>query len=199
MKRMFAVCIMALQCTVAAAVAQSPEIEIILTADNAAQRAARDQLRRILDQYDLKSWYFTRQVRIVEQETPHSHPVLTLNTGSLDDDAAQLATFLHEQLHWRVDELNDPKAKAAIEEFRTIYPNAPGREGGGARSQFSTYLHLIVCDMELQSLSRTFGESKARAVLAAWKHYPWIYGKVLNDPQVREVTRKHGFTAPSDT
>jgi hypothetical protein len=126
-------------------------------------------------------------------QTPHSHPVLTLNTRY--SDLPLLATFLHEQMHWRVDELKDEHAKAAMAEFRRLFPDAPGREGGGARDVFSTYLHLIVCDLELQAVTQLVGESQARQVLREWTHYPWIYSRVLEDPQIREVNRRHGFIA----
>ena len=41
--------------------------------------------------------------RIETGVIPHSHPVLTLNTQYIDRDTLQIATFVHEQLHWFFD------------------------------------------------------------------------------------------------
>ena len=58
-------------------------------------------------------------------------------------------------------------------------------------------MHLIVCDLELQAMTQLIGEERARTLLAGTSFYQWIYGKVLNDPRVREVTREWGFSSPT--
>jgi hypothetical protein len=173
--------------------AQSVAVTIELKNGTPAESATRDQLRRLLAAYDLQPWTYTRSVLIDERSTPHSHPVLTVHTAYPDRDDALLATFLHEQMHWRVDELNDEKAKSAMAEFLRLFPDAPGRAGGGARDQASTLLHLIVCDLELAVMTRLVGESRARAVLRSYTHYPWVYERVLNDPRIRAVNTKWGW------
>src|SRR5262245_53037606 len=75
-------------------------IDIRLQSGTPIEERGRDQLRRLLRAYDLHKWLFTRDVLIQSGVIPHSHPVLTLNTRYVDDDTAQLATFVHEQLHW---------------------------------------------------------------------------------------------------
>jgi hypothetical protein len=75
-------------------------IDIRLQSGTPLEERGRDQLRRLLRTYDLHKWLFTRDVLIQSGVIPHSHPVLTLNTRYVDDDTAQLATFVHEQLHW---------------------------------------------------------------------------------------------------
>jgi hypothetical protein len=82
-----------------------------------------------------------------------------------------------------------------MEDFARLYPDAPDRSGGGANDVESTYRHLVVCDLELQGMTRLVGEARARKVLAAMTHYEWIYEKVLSDPRVREVNERHGFVA----
>lgn len=154
------------------------------------------QLHRILETWDLERWIFTDRVRIESRVVPHSHPVLTLNTNMIDEDELQLATFLHESFHWFVNEHPEAEA-AAIEEFRELFPDAPGREGGGARDQNSTYLHLIVCDLELQAVAELLGEARAREVLEGWDHYPWVYERVLTDPRIHEINARHGLVPPS--
>jgi hypothetical protein len=73
-------------------------LDIVLANDTPRERAARDQLRRLIAAHDLRGWVFTNQIRIEQGAIPQSHPVLTLNTRHLDDDDRALAAFLHEQL-----------------------------------------------------------------------------------------------------
>src|SRR5690242_10916965 len=75
-------------------------IDIRLHTGTPLEERGRDQLRRLLRTYDLHKWLFTRDILIQSGVIPHSHPVLTLNTRYLVDDTAELATFVHEQLHW---------------------------------------------------------------------------------------------------
>jgi hypothetical protein len=72
-------------------------VEIRLHRGTPLEERARDQLRRVLRTYDLRKWLFTRDVLIQSDVIPHSHQVLTLNTHYVDDDIAQLSTFVHEQ------------------------------------------------------------------------------------------------------
>ena len=97
---------------------------------------------------------------------PHSHPVLTLNTRYLDDQhTAQLATFVHEQIHWFLaDHMDCAKTDAALTELRVLYPTVPTELPTGARGERSTYLHLIVCTLELQALTELLGAERTAAV-----------------------------------
>jgi hypothetical protein len=75
-------------------------MDLRLHSGTALEEQGRQQLARILKTHDLTKWLFTPVVVIQSRVIPQSHPVLTLNTQYLDDDIAQLATFVHEQLHW---------------------------------------------------------------------------------------------------
>lgn len=175
--------------------AQPPELQIRLEHGSEAEALTRDQLLRLVREYDVGRWLFTRTIRIDERQIPHSHPVLTLHTRHLGDDMHLLSTFIHEQFHWFVAE-RDAQRDSAIGEFRAKWPEVPVGDGRGARDEFSTYLHLIVCDMELQGMERLVGRDRAVATLDGITHYRWIYDRVLSDPAVREVTRRWGFIVP---
>src|SRR5262245_22355526 len=126
-------------------------IDIRLQSGTPLEERGRDQLRRLLHTYDLHTWLFTRVVLIQSGVIPHSHPVLTLNTRYVDDDTAQLATFVHAQLHWFLtDHVERAKTGAALTELRALYPTVPTALPKGAMGERSTYLHLIVCHLELQ-------------------------------------------------
>lgn len=156
---------------------------------------AKKQIERIAFSFPIKKWMFTDTVAIDSKAIPRSHPVLTLNTGYLQNDTAQLATFLHEQFHWMLA-ANRSGMQKTIQEFEKEFPGAPAELPQGARDQFSSYLHLIVCYLELESLKQLVGEASARRVLQGWKHYTWIYDKVLNDPRVSEINQANGWVAP---
>ncbi len=129
---------------------------------------------------------------------PHSHPVLTLNTRYVENDRTQLATFLHEQLHWFLtDHVPEERVEAATAELRETYPSVPAKPPEGARDEESTYLHLVVGSLELQALTEVVGETAAREELGAVDHYTWGYGTILRDSaRLRELLARHGLVVP---
>ncbi|HJU90875.1 MAG TPA: hypothetical protein VJ672_15910 [Gemmatimonadaceae bacterium] len=179
------------------AIAQSPaELEIELANDGDEEQRAREQLRRIVRNFDLSPWLFTRRVRVEAGVIPHSHPVLTVNTRYLDNDTAQVATFVHEQLHWFFVE-HESRTDSAMAELARRYPDAPDRPPEGARNKHSTYLHLLVCTLEYDAMRAMVGDEGARRTLGGWRHYRWVYRTVLEQPDsIRRVLRAHGLDAP---
>ena len=179
---------------IAVAFASTP-FTVELGEGSESEKAARTQLLRLVDEYDVHRWLFTDKVLIDDgQWIPHSHPVLTLNSRYLEDDLSQLATFLHEQFHWYAAE-RQGQVESAIAEFRVLFPDVPSGRAG-ARSEYSTYLHLIICDLELGALQELVGDAKARSVLNRWHHYTWIYDQVLNNPEIRPINVKNGLVPP---
>lgn len=169
------------------------QIQVTLANDTEAERETRAQLLRLVEEYDVDPWLYTTRVRIDETQIPHSHPVLTLHTRHLGDDHGLLSAFLHEQLHWLEEGETLDAFRAAMADYEEIYPEVPDPDAGGARDPESTYRHLLVCDLELQAMTRLVGEEAARVLLASITHYEWIYERVLTDPRVREVAARHGF------
>jgi hypothetical protein len=181
---------------VAPALARTQAVNITLVNGSADEQRAKEQLERLLAAYDVDAWIFTREVRIEAGVVPHSHPTLTLDTGSLDDDDGALSGFLHEQFHWYANQIDDI-TDAVTAEFAEVLPDAPdGPEEGGARDRTSTYLHLMVCDLELQAMTELVGEARARAVIEGYGHYAWIYDQVLHNPVVRRINERHGAVVP---
>ena len=160
----------------------------------------KEQLQRLLKAYDLSRWIFTKSVLIDESVIPHSHPILTLHTRHLKDDALLLSTFIHEQAHWNITQR--PGSRQAIDELRTLFPKVPvvGREG--AQNEQSTYLHLLVCYLEYRGVEAVLGERKARQVTEFWStdHYTWIYRTVLERKrEIGDIAFKYKLipTAPN--
>ncbi|MGH2376078.1 MAG: cupin domain-containing protein [bacterium] len=167
---------------------------IYMASGSEREQLASAQLERLLIEYDLTRWAFTTHIRIDgSAPIPYSHPVLTLNARYHDHDGLALATFLHEQIHWFVTE-RWSTARAAIEEFRQLYPHAPNTPPEGAQDESSTYLHLIVNYQEFTALRELLGADAARRILEFWQHYTWIYRTVLNDTnQIAAVVARHGL------
>ncbi len=165
----------------------------ISTSGREDEQAAAEQLHRLTATYDLAPFIYTDKVVMDWDAIPHSHPVLTLNTKYLDNDRAQLATFLHEQMHWYV--LRDRKALyALVEELESVYPEVPVGNREGAKDEWSTYLHLVVNRLELDAVESLLGEEAAREVAAEKRVYKWIYRTVVDDrDSLTALIRKYGF------
>lgn len=177
--------------TTAVAQKDGLRFDITLERDSERERATAEQLRRTLQEYDVGRWVYTRRIHIDERSIPHSHPVLTVHTRHLGAEHGLLATFVHEQFHW-LEEGNE-HFRDAMSTFAEAYPDAPAGGPEGARDLASTYRHLLVCDLEFQAMTKLVGERRARGILAANRHYTWIYDRVLHDPMVREIVTAHGF------
>ncbi len=169
------------------------QLDVRLANDSDAERATRARLLALVEEHDVSDWIYTTEILIDQDQIPHSHPVLTLHTRSLGDDDMLVSTFIHEQFHWLEEGEASVAFRAAMADFERMYPDAPAREGGGARDVESTYRHLIVCDLEFQGMTRLIGEARARELLTRITHYEWIYERVLTDQRVREVNERHGF------
>jgi hypothetical protein len=172
------------------------DLQVSLKSNTEKERQKNSQLEKLLKQYDLSKWTFTRRILIDEQtRIPHSHPVLTLNTNQLDDDLATLSTFIHEQIHW-FEEAKSTQRDKAIEELRAMYPEAPSGPPEGARDRDSTYLHLIVCYLEYVGMKELVGTERAKQVIEASskRFYKWVYRTVLSDEsKLKAVLEKQGL------
>ena len=74
-------------------------INIELKNGTYVERETKAQLERLLKSHDLQKYTFTHDVLIDEQDTPHSHPVLTLHARHKTPDDLLLSTYVHLQLH----------------------------------------------------------------------------------------------------
>lgn len=175
---------------------KSELIEISLKHNNDADEiATKNQMQRLVKQYDVSKWIFTKKIEIDREAIPHSHPVLTLSIRHLKDDELLLSTFVHEQIHWFIEERAEQK-KSAVADLRTIFPKVPVGYPEGAQDEESSYYHLLVCYLEYQADRKLFGELKARQIIDFWTtdHYTWIYKQILNEERkIGGVVRKNNL------
>jgi hypothetical protein len=185
-----------LSCVVALAMSQAAfgraNLEITLKQNTADEARTRDQLRRLLATYDVSPWIYTTSIVIDERAIPFSHPVLTLNTRHAKDDDLLLSTFVHEQLHWFLAGRRDA-TELAIADLRKLFPTVPAGGTAGARDEYSTYLHLLVCYLEQQADFRVLGELRTKQVMDFWAtdHYTWVYQMVIGrSKEIGQIMRE---------
>jgi len=111
-----------------------------------------------------------------------------------NDDNLLLSNFVHEQFHWWLV-THQQQTDAAISELRGLFPNLPVGGLDGAVNEGSSYLHLIVIDLEWQGDKALLGDKTAADVMAFWKgdHYRVLYRTVLeSEDVVGRVVGRHG-------
>jgi hypothetical protein len=165
---------------VATAAAQGPAIKIELAHGTEREHRTRDTLQRTLAIYDLKKYTFTKRVVIEERAINHAFPVLTLNVGFASSPDDLLSSYIHEQLHWHLRDL-ESRQRSAVAELRRWYPRVPVGLPEGAENEYSTYGHLVDCYLEIQADRELLGPTRATAVIANKPYYTWIYSTILRD------------------
>jgi hypothetical protein len=166
-------------------------LEIIEVKPNKWTSIMKQNMLQLAQVYDLTPFLFTKKIQVESFVIPHSHPVLTLNTKNAQEPKKILSVWLHEELHWWLEK-NPKAANLAIGELKKIYPKAPV----DPKKPISTYVHLIICYLELKSLGHYIGEREARGIVSEImkkdKIYPWVYFQVLNrDFAIKKVVEKH--------
>ena len=163
-----------------------PEFRIDIDLGHAEREAQRirDLLAALRQRHDLSRYEYTRLVQIVPAGPTHSHPILTLGTRFAESEDHLLATYLHEQMHWYLWRLggvdHDPVAPF-FDELVRRYPKALTRLPEGARNYEQTYIHLVVCWLEIAAATDLIGEERAHALCDTHWGYRWIYRTVRRD------------------
>jgi hypothetical protein len=161
--------------------AAAPAMKITLKHGTEREARTKAQLERVLSDYDLSKYTFTREVVIEEQAINHAFPVLTLNVRAFADSEDELlSSFVHEQLHWHLRD-RGPAMQNAVAELRRVYPHVPVGGQEGAETEYSTYGHLVDCYLELVADRKLIGPERTAAVVADKGHYTWIYATVIRD------------------
>ncbi len=156
----------------------------------------RDLLTALRRRHDLSRFEFTRHVQIVPAGPTHSHPILTLGTRFAETEDLLLSTYLHEQMHWYLWRLGGPDHDPVAPFFDELvrrYPKAPTKLPEGARSYEQTYVHLVVCWLEVAAMSELIGRERAHALADTQWGYRWIYRTVIADAEpLRNLYAEHG-------
>lgn len=154
-------------------------------------------LKALRTTHPIQKWEITDKVHIDQATIPHSHPVLTLHTrhnGPNDIDQL-LSTYIHEQLHWQLDR-NNQATHDAVAELKELFLDVPVGHPEGGRDEFSTYIHLLVCYLELDAIAQLLSEERYNRVVDFWTndHYTWIYKQVVDrNQEIGTIVEKYGL------
>jgi len=164
----------------------SSEVRILVDLDHAEREGRRvaELLAALRRRHDLSRYEYTRLVLIQPAGSTHSHPILTLGTRFAENEDLLLSTYLHEQMHWYLWRLGGPDHDPVAPFFDELvrrYPKAPTRLPEAARSYEQTYLHIVVCWLEIMAATELVGRERAAAIATAPWGYRWIYRTVLED------------------
>jgi hypothetical protein len=147
----------------------------------------------LISSYDLSKYTFTKDVTIDRGAMNHAFPELTLNARFADVPDDLLSSYIHEQLHWYL-RVHDTQQKAAINELRRMYPNAPVGLPEGAESAYSTYGHLVDCYLEIEADRKLMGPERTMTTIRNKGHYTWIYETILRDEaRIAAVVDEHNL------
>lgn len=188
----FLICLGALALS---AIASASDLEISTKHGDERELKTKALVEAFDISHDLEKWTFTDKIFINRKSIPHSHPVLTLHTRHNGQPDMLLSTYLHEQIHWFLD-AEIEKTDAAIEELKTIFKDVPVGRPNGARSEYSTYLHLLVCFLEIDAVSQLLSADRADKVLNYFKqdHYIWVYQQVdEKNAEIGAIVDKYGL------
>lgn len=153
-------------------------VVITLANDTRKEQRTKALLERILVKYDLERYIFTDKIVVEQGVISHSEPVLTINTLWYENEHHLLATFIHEQLHWFFKQHNE-QVFAAIAELRKLFPEVPVGRPEGAKTEKSSYLHLLLNRLEFLGLDQFLGKDAAERVMQEKPYYTWIYEQIL--------------------
>ncbi len=166
--------------------AEKGRLRVDIDLEHAAREAGRvaRMLSRLRSRHNLSHFEYTRHVRVVPASQTYSHPILTLGTRFAETEDHLLSTYLHEQMHWYLWRLGGPDhdpIEQFFDELVRRYPKAPTQLPEGARSYEQTYLHIVVCFLELKAVSEFIGFDRAAELAKTQFGYRWIYKTVLRD------------------
>lgn len=174
--------------------ASSTDAHLVISLENGneSEKRAKLLLEEFARKYALAKYFFTTRIRIQSFIVPHSHPILTLNTRTIDEPDRYLALFIHEQVHWFFGLDGRPeKLKSFVKKMQKRFPKVPTRKEGGAEDEESTYLHFAICFYEFEILAKLIGNERAEQVFKTEEVYPWIRQQVLkNKAFIRNVLRE---------
>lgn len=175
--------------------ANATALEINLKNNSTREKQSSAQLIAINNKYNLSHWTYTKRIEIEEGAIPHSNPVLTLNTRHLKNDTLMLSTFIHEQMHWRIDK-NPQSKEGAINNLKAIYPKIPVGYPNGSEDAYSSYEHLLVIFLELKGMDEVAGPKQEAIAYKFFSndHYCELYKIVHRDRNlIGKIMKKYGI------
>lgn len=171
-------------------------VEIDLSEVLKSAELVRQLLTALRTKYDLAAYEYTKQIRVAPCEVPHSHPILTLNT-MIRSEAPLLSIYLHEQMHWYVTwySYSNPTGWQSVwQSLKKLFPNVPVVFPQGAHTEASSYLHIIINWLQVESTASVLGREVAVSIAEKNFVYSGIYTLVLGEwDRLDSLYREHGL------
>lgn len=166
------------------------QISITLKNNSEREQVAKELLEHILSKYNLEKWIKCREVIIEQDASGKAFPIIRLSAWK-DNEEGMMAQFIHEQYHW-IEKCKEDEMKAAIEELKTLFPDAPLEKPEGGGNEYSTYNHLMICRLEFLALKEILGEETATRIVSGNTNYTWIRRMVLERASdIESVIKKY--------
>ena len=150
---------------------------------------------------NLARYEYTHRVAVAPGLVPHSHPVLTLNTISIEP-LAVLSQYLHEQMHWYATWFSHtqiPAWQSIWSALEQRYPAPPRGFPEGGQDDDSSRLHLIVNWLEVEAVANTLDRKQAVDVARNAPVYRSLYRIVLDDWNILNELYRDAGLAPIRT
>ena len=170
-------------------------IKITTKSNTPKETHVKAELESLLDKYDVSKYSFSEKVIVETGVVPHSHPIITINERTYPTKEHILLLYIHEQLHWYLEKHKN-NVEQLIGELKKSYKNVPVGFPDGARDEYSTYLHLVLCPLEYKAAKDLFGDKTALVELKFLQtdHYRWIYQTVEKDYiKLIDLLKKHSL------
>jgi hypothetical protein len=170
-------------------------IEFTTENNSDSEKKTVELIKSLNKSHDLTKWQLSDAIHINEKAIPHSHPILTLHTrhNKPQEIDLLLSTYLHENIHWYLD-AHQTELTDIITVLKKRFPNIAVGYPEGARDEYSSYLHIVVCFLELNAIRQLLSDTRYDKVVRFWQqdHYTRIYKIVVeHDNEIAMLIKQH--------
>ena len=183
------------------------EFRIIRLEDDTKSIKLQSMIEELISKYDLSKLRFRRNLLVLRNGRPFSpakEPSIYLfaesrSTDYTADKNILLSTIIHEEYHAYLAQFPVELEKAKSELMK-LYPKnlLPSNRKELADDLDSTYLHLVVCWFEYDSIKKLLGPEEAKRIISTGPVYRWIYDRELESyEKIGAIIKVSGLLSPT--
>ncbi len=178
-----------------ASVSYTQAIEFTTEHNTENEKETIELVKSLNKAHDLTKWHFSDAIHINSKAIPQSHPILTLHTrhNKPQEIDLLLSTYLHENIHWYLD-AHQTELTNIIAVLKKRFPDVAVGYPDGARDEHSSYLHIVVCFLELNAIRQLLSDVRYDRIVRFWQqdHYTRIYKLVVeHDNEIAILIKQH--------
>ncbi|MDO9182636.1 MAG: hypothetical protein Q7U04_09520 [Bacteriovorax sp.] len=182
------------------------EFRIIRLEDDLKSIKLQSMIEDLISKYDLSKLRFRRNLLVLKSGRPFSpakEPSIyffaeSRSTDYTADKNRLLSTLIHEEYHAYLAQFPVELEKAKIMLMK-LYPKEqlPSNKNEMADDLESTYLHLVVCWLEYDSIKKLLGQEEAKRIISTGSVYRWIYDRELESyEKIGAIIKDAGLLNP---